>query len=140
MSVHPSSNANILWFLPTMARPLSRHHHRGRESTSTICARSHRLRITRLFRRAVADRSKAARIPGGRIAVAPWTDGYVIWCGAPRPAIAKRRRAHDRDTRPGVEWTGCWLMSSLRRSVEQGYGFSSIMTSAMRSRANSQCL
>jgi alkanesulfonate monooxygenase len=100
--VSTQPNANILWFLPT--------HGDGRYLGTTTGGREVNFNYLRQIAQAADQLGYfGVLLPTGRScedswvvasAVAPWTERlrYLV-------AIAKRRRAHDRDARPGVEWT-----------------------------------
>ena len=104
-------------------RALSRHHHRRPRGQLQLSApdRAGR-RSARLFRRAAADRAQLRGFLGGGLGGGALDRAAALsGRGAARPAIAQRRRAHDRDARPGVERTAADQRRHRRRSRrEQG--------------------
>src|ERR1700688_2663064 len=84
--------------------PLSRHHHWRARSKFQLSApdRASR-RSARLLRRAAADRAKLRGFLGGGVGRRTLDRAAALsGGGAARPAIAERRRSHDRDAPPAV--------------------------------------
>ena len=102
------SNANILWFLPT--------HGDGRYLGTTTGGREVNFNYLRQIAQAADQLGYfGVLLPTGRSCEDSWVVASVSCamdraaavsrgCAA-RAAIAERRRPHDRDARPGVEWT-----------------------------------
>ena len=103
--------------------PLSRHHHRRARGELQLSAPDRAGRgPARLLRRAAADRAKLRGFLGGGVSRRALDRAIALsGGGAARPAIAKRRRAHDRDARPAVERAAAGQCRHRRRSRrEQG--------------------